>query len=88
MSNTNAPLLAFKNKVLEIETRKREAAEDMRDLRTEMKSAGVAPHEIAGIMLAVRRSFESDEKTAKRTAAEEVADMLGASGDAPLFAER
>lgn len=84
-ANVDQRLAAFKTRALRIETEKREAAEDLKELRKEMKGVGLSKSEIAGVMLAVRREFESEDKRAARTAAEEVADMLAASGDAPLF---
>lgn len=86
MSNVDPKLSAYYARVLRLETEKREAAEGLADLGKEMKANGLSADEIAGVKLAVKRSFESAEKAAKRTAAEEVADMLAASGTAPLFA--
>lgn len=85
MTNVDQKLAAYHARMLNLETEKRERGADIRDLRKEMKSNGLSKDEIAGITLAVRRSFESADAAAARTAAQEVADMLGASGDAPLF---
>jgi uncharacterized protein (UPF0335 family) len=85
MSNVDPKLASFKARLLNLETEKRARSEDIADLKKEAKSAGLSKEEIAGFVLAVRREFETADKKASRTAAEEVADMLAASGDAPLF---
>ena len=74
------------DRVLRLETEKRERAVDIREVKAEMKSAGLGPDEIAGVMLAVRQSFEDADKKAKRTAAEDVADALSSFADSPLGA--
>lgn len=85
MTNTDTRLAAYKARLMNLETARRENAEDRRELRKEMLGAGVSKTEVAGVLLAVKREFESADRKAARTAAEEVADMLGASGSAPLF---
>ena len=61
-------------------------ADDRADLLTEMKSAHLLKEEIAGIKLAVRRHFESQEKRVFRVSAEEFAESLGELRDTPLGA--
>lgn len=85
MTNTDTRLAGYKARLLRLEDKKREAAEDIKEVKKEMKGAGLSKAEIAGVVLAVKREFESDERKATRTLAEEIADMLAASGDAPLF---
>lgn len=84
MTNVDQRLASYRDRVLRLESEKREAADMLKDIRKEMKSNGLGADEIAGIFLAVKRSFESSDKAAKRTAAEHVADMLALEG-APLF---
>ena len=85
MTNTDTRLASYKGRLLRLESEKREAAEDIKELRKEMKGAGLSKAEIAGVVLAVKREFESEDKKAARTAAEEIADMLAGEG-VPLFA--
>lgn len=75
-SNVDPRHKAFFDRLRNVETQKRDAADDAKDLAAEMKNKGVTPDEIAGIKLAVKRAFESTEKKAKREAAEHVADQL------------
>lgn len=75
-SNVDPQHKAFFDRLRNIETQKRDAAEDAKDLSVEMKDQELSADDIAGIKLAVRRSFESPEKKAKREAREHVADQL------------
>ncbi len=84
MSNVDQKLVSYRDRLIALETEKREIAESIRDLSKEMKGIGISADEIAGVKLAVRRSFESDEKRAKRETAEEFAAALGAFRDSPL----
>ena len=85
MTNIDTRLASYKARAIQIETSKREAAEDLKELRKEMKSNEITKDEIGGVFLAVKRHFESEEKKATRTAQEAVADMLASEGVA-LFA--
>ena len=84
MSNVDTRTQSYYTRMLNLETEAKEVAESKRDLSKEMKSIGLTPDEIAGIKLAVRRSFETEEKRVKRVSAEEVASMLGGFADSPL----
>jgi uncharacterized protein (UPF0335 family) len=84
MTNVDTRAQAFLERLTRLETEKRNLSEDIKDLAKEMKGVGMGPDEIAGIKLAVRRSFETDEKRAKRQTVEEFASSLGAFGDSPL----
>jgi len=86
MSNVDSKTNAYYQRMARLEAEKRTLIMDMRELKKEMKSGGIGVDEIAGIMLAVRRSFEDADKKAKRTAAENVADALGGFSDSPLGA--
>ncbi len=85
MTNADTKLIAFRDRLTALEQTKRNAAEDGREIVKEMKSLGLSKAEISGVKLAVRRSFESADKAASRTEAEQIADQLALSGDAPLF---
>lgn len=86
MTNTDERALAFKDRLIRLEETKREIAEDMKDLALEMKSAGLLKEEMAGIKLAVRRHFESQEKRKFRESVEDFAAALGDFKDLPLGA--
>lgn len=85
-TNTDTRAIAFKERLTRLETEKRNLAEDIKDLGKEMKGVGMSADEVAGVKLAVRRSFESDEKRAKRETVEEFAASLGGFRDSPLGA--
>jgi uncharacterized protein (UPF0335 family) len=85
VSNVDQKLKSYRDRAYRIDQEKRNAANDMRELKAEMKSNGLSKTEIAGVLLWVRQENESDDKKAARQAAQEVADMLAAAG-APLFA--
>lgn len=86
MSNVDGKTKAFCDRMVRMETEKRDLAESVRDLAKEMKGVGLGPDEIAGIKLAVKRHFETEEARAKRESAESVADALGDFKDSPLGA--
>lgn len=80
MTNVDTRLAGYHDRALRLETSKREVAEDLKELRKEMKGTGLSKTEVAGVFLAVKRSFESDDRKAARTAEEEVAAMLAREG--------
>ena len=84
MSNVDTRALAFKDRLTRLEEERRNLADDVKDLAKEMAGVGLSKDEIAGIKLAVRRSFETDEKRAKRITVEEFAESLGSMRDLPL----
>lgn len=84
MTNVDQKLSSFRDRFLRLETEKRERSEDLAELRKEMKSNGLSADEIAAVALAVKRSFESAEKTAKRKSVEDIAESLGQLTDLPL----
>ncbi len=84
MSNIDGKTRSYHDRLLALETSRRELGEDIKELMTEAKSAGFSKDEIAGIKLAVRRSFESEDKKAARISAEEFAAALGDFADLPL----
>lgn len=86
MSNVDGKTKAYFERAVRIETEKRTLAEDAKELKKEMKGNGLTPEEVSGIALAVKRHFETADKKAKRTAAEDVADALGGFADSPLGA--
>lgn len=86
MTNTDEKAAAFLARLIRLEDEKRQNAEDRSEVLTEMKSAHLLKEEIAGIKLAVRRHFESEDKRKFRESAEEFADALGPFRDSPLGA--
>jgi uncharacterized protein (UPF0335 family) len=86
MSNVDGKTKAYFDRMLRLETEARELAESKRDLAKEMKGCGLTKEEIAGIKLAVRREFETEDKRVSREAAEDVAEALGDFKDSPLGA--
>ena len=79
MTNFDPKLAGFTTRGFQIAEKRREASEDLKDLRAEMKGAGLSEAEVDGVMLAIRRHGESDKRKAKRDAAEDVYSGL------PLF---
>jgi uncharacterized protein (UPF0335 family) len=79
--NIDGKTRAYFERAVRIEQEKRDVAESAKDLKKEMKGTGLTVEEVAGIALAVKQHFETEEKKAKREAAEEVADALS---DTPL----
>lgn len=84
MTNTDEKAAAFLARLIRLEDEKRQNAEDRSEVLTEMKSAHLLKEEIAGIKLAVRRHFETEDKRKFRESAEEFADALGDLKDTPL----
>jgi uncharacterized protein (UPF0335 family) len=84
MTNVDTRAQAFLNRLTKLEQEKRNLSEDIKDLSKEMKGVGMSADEIAGVKLAVRRSFETDEKRAKRETVEEFAASLGDFADLPM----
>ena len=79
MTNVDPKLAGFTARGFQIAEKRREASEDLKDLRQEMKGAGLSEAEVDGVMLAIRRQGESDKRKARREAAEDVFTTL------PLF---
>ncbi len=86
MSNVDGKTKSFFDRMLRLETEKREIAESMRDLAKEMKGVGFNKEDIAGIKLAVKRHFETDEKRVSRETAESIAEALGDFKDTSIGA--
>lgn len=84
VTNTDEKASRFYDRAIRLEQEKRERAEDIKELYAEAKSSGLLAEEIAGIKLAVRRHFETDEKRKKRESAEEFAAALGPLLGTPL----
>jgi uncharacterized protein (UPF0335 family) len=83
MKNTNSDLAMFAARIIRLETERRERSEDIREVYIEMKGE-CSKSEIAGVRLAVKRSFETDDKMRARLDAEEVAESLGDFANLPL----
>ena len=75
---------AYLARLIRLEEERRDNATDRSELAMEMKGAGLLAEEIAGIKLAVKRHFESDERRAFRETAESVAAALGDFASSPL----
>lgn len=84
MNNTNSQLGSFRNRIIRLETERRERSEDIKEIYIEMKGHSLSKAEIAGVRLSVKRSFETDAKFHERLNAEEVAASLGDYVDLPL----
>jgi uncharacterized protein (UPF0335 family) len=84
MKNTNSQLGSFRDRIIRLETERRERAEDIKEIYVEMKGHDLTKAEIAGVKLAVKRSFETDDKLQARLSAEEVAASLGDYVGLPL----
>lgn len=84
MTNTDPRLTSYRERIARLEQDRRQAAEDIKEIKAEMRSTGITPAEIKGVMMAVRRGFWSAAQRADHEAAVAVADMLAAEG-APLF---
>lgn len=76
----------FKARLIRLEQERLDNLEAKKDLASEMKSQNLLKEEIAGIKLAVKRHFETQEKKEFRESVEAFADALGAFGDSPLGA--
>jgi uncharacterized protein (UPF0335 family) len=86
MTNTDERAASFLARMIRLEEERQNNATDKRELASEMKSAGLLAEEIAGIRLAVRRHFETQEKRVFRESAESFAEALGPYRDTPLGA--
>lgn len=84
MTNTDERAAGFLMRLIRLEEEKRQNAEDRAEILTEMKSAHLLKEEVAGIRLAVRRHFETQEKRVFRISVEEFAESLGDFRDTPL----
>ncbi len=84
MKNTDTKLGSFLDRIIRLETERRERAEDIKEIYVEMKGRDLTKAEIAGVRLAVKRSFETDAKLQARLSAEEVAASLGHLLGTPL----
>ena len=84
MTITDERAAAFLARLIRLEEERRNNAEDRKELGAEMKSAQLLAEEIAGIKLAVKRHFETQEKRAFRETAESFAEALGDFKDTPL----
>lgn len=85
-TNTDARAASYKDRLIKLETEKRERSEDIKELMVEAKSAGLLKEELAGIKLAARRHFESLERRTFRESVESFAESLGSFRDSPLGA--
>lgn len=84
MSNVSEQSKSFLARLIQLETEKRNNAEDRKEIGTEMKAAELSKAEIDGIKLAVRRHFETQERRLHRESVEDVASALGEFADLPL----
>lgn len=84
MSNVDAKLLAYKDRIVKLEQEKKDRAEDIKEVYLEAKGNGLLKEELAGLRIAVRRYFETDDRRKARETAEEFADALGDFKDLPL----
>ena len=84
MTNMDEKAAAYLVRLIRLEEERRQNADDKKEVLIEMKSAHLLSEEIAGIRLAVRRHFESQEKRVFRVSAEEFAESLGELRDTPL----
>lgn len=84
ISNTDERASSIRDRLIKLEIDKPECAEDIRELFIEAKSAGLLKEEIAGIKLAVRRHFETQDKRIFRESVESFAAALGPMSDTPL----
>ena len=84
MSNIDGKTRSYHGRLLRLEEERRSFAEDIKDLMKEAKSNGFSKDEIAGMKLAVKRSFETEDKKAARLSAEDFAAALGDFADLPL----
>ena len=83
-TNADQQLVAYKDRIIRLEIERRDRIQDIKEVVAEMKSNGRSKEDIAGVKLAVRRSFESEDQKAARVTAEEVAESLGEFVDLPL----
>lgn len=74
----------FKARLIRLEQERLDNLEAKKDLGAEMKSQNLLKEEIAGIKLAVKRHFETQEKKEFRESVESFAEALGDFGSSPL----
>lgn len=86
MTNTDARAVSYKDRIIKLEQEKRDRAEDIKEVMLEAKGSGLIKEELAGIKLAVRRYFETEDRRKFRESAEEFASALGEFKDLPLGA--
>src|SRR5690348_8274622 len=86
IGNTDEKAAKFRERLVNLETERRTLGEDIKELATEMKSAGLSALEIAAVKLSVRRHFETEDKRKRRETIEEIAESLGALRVLPLGA--
>jgi uncharacterized protein (UPF0335 family) len=83
--NRDERLASIVERIVNLENGKREAAEDIKEVFAEAKSAG---YDVPALRIVVKHTIESDAKRAKRQTAEEIAaSMMAALGmlsDMPL----
>jgi uncharacterized protein (UPF0335 family) len=82
--NADERASSIRDRLIRLETDRRERVEDIKELMIEAKSAGLPKEEIAGIKLAAKRHFETMEKRVFRETAESFAAALGQLSDMPL----
>lgn len=85
MTNDNKAQ-TFKARLIRLEQERLDNAEAKKDLAAEMKSQKLLKEEIAGVKLAVKRHFETQEKKEFRESVESFAEALGDFRDSPLGA--
>lgn len=80
---SNSLLATYAERAARLDDARREAAEDLKELYAEAKSAGLSSDDIAGIKQALReRHWDADKQEKVRKAAEAAKQVLGL----PLFA--
>ncbi len=83
--NRDERLASLVERLTNLETEKRESAEDIREVLKEAASAG---YDVPALRIVVKRALEADDKKKKRETAEEIAASmmvaLGMIGDLPL----
>lgn len=77
MRNTDDKAASYKDRLIRLETERRERSDDIKYLLAEARAAGLLKEEIAGIKLAAKRAFETQEKRQFRESVEEIAAALG-----------
>jgi hypothetical protein len=84
IANTDERASSIRDRLIRLETARRESVEDIKELIIEAKSAGLLKEEIAGIKLAAKRHFETLEKRLFRESVESFAAALGDFAALPL----
>ena len=75
MTNVDPKLASYRDRILNLETAKRAAAEDIKEVKVEMKSGGYTDIQIGGVLKSVKRSLTSAAKRAREKAIENEADQ-------------